>query len=51
MELDRFAALENDLNKEFGHKKDWHHYFQVFQTWIERNVFHGVRKLAAEAAS
>ena len=51
MDIDRFAALENDLNREFGNKKDWHHYFQVFQTWVERHVLQGVRKLAAEGAS
>jgi hypothetical protein len=49
MNLDRFAALEDDLNREFGKKKDWHHYFQLFQTWLERHVLASVRRLATEA--
>lgn len=51
MDMNRFAALENDLNREFGNKKDWHYYLQLFQTWVEHTVLRNVRRLAAEAAS
>lgn len=38
MDNDRFAALEKDLNREFGKSGHWHRFFTDFQAWIERRA-------------